>query len=219
MRRLIGFAAALVVASSALAPMAFADHHEKTAEATKAAQAAGEMSEDAMMKQMAEMAAPNEHHQHLAKMAGSWTYKSKMWMAPDAPPVESEGKATNEMILGGRFLKMHTTGMMMGMPFEGIGIDGYDKASQKHTSIWMDNFGTMTMMFEGTCSAEDMSTTMTSTYQDPMSGQMMTMKTVTKMKDPKTIVFTGYNVLPDGTDMKSMEVVYTKVAEAKRAGS
>lgn len=213
MRRLVGLAAGLVVASSALAPLAFADHHEK------AAPAPGAATDDQMMKQMVEMSAPGEHHQHIAKMAGTWNYKSKMWMDPAAPPVESEGKTTNEMILGGRFLQQHVMGNMSGMPFEGIGIDGYDKGADKHTAVWMDNFGTMMMTFEGTCSKEDMSTTMTSTYRDPMSGQMATSKTVSRWKDPSTLVFEMYNVLPDGKDMKMMEIVYTKAAEAKKAGS
>jgi len=218
MRRIVGLAAGLIVASSAFAPLALADHHEKAGDGHDHG-APGAAMDEAMMKQWTEMAAPGEHHQHIAKFAGAWNYKSKMWMDPSAPPMESEGKSTNEMILGGRFLKQNITGTMMGMPFEGISIDGFDKATGKHTAVWMDNMGTMTMMFEGACSAQDMSTTMTSTYLDPMSGQRTSSKTVSRWKDPGTMVFEMYNLLPDGSEVKTMEVVYTKAMEAKKAGS
>ena len=34
------------------------------------------------------LAAPGEHHQHLARIAGDWKAASKMWMEPGAPPIE-----------------------------------------------------------------------------------------------------------------------------------
>jgi len=40
--------------------------------------------------------------------------------------------------------------MMMGMPFEGIGINGYDNLKKKFVSTWIDNMGTMIVMSTGT---------------------------------------------------------------------
>jgi len=37
----------------------------------------------------------------------------------------------------------------MGMPFEGMGLDGYDNASKEYISIWIDNMGTGIMYMKG----------------------------------------------------------------------
>ena len=79
-----------------------------------------------VMEAWAKVATPNEHHAHLARMAGTWKVHGKYWMQPGAPPTKSEGKAQNQMIMGGRFLQTEYTGDFMGETFVGMGIDGYD---------------------------------------------------------------------------------------------
>jgi hypothetical protein len=90
MRRLVGLAAGLVVASSALAPLAFADHHEKAGHDHGGEGAA---TDGAMMKQWMEMGSGRASSTH-RQFAGSWNAKVKMWMDQSAEPQESEGKAT-----------------------------------------------------------------------------------------------------------------------------
>jgi hypothetical protein len=50
----------------------------------------------------------------LAKSNGTWKAETTMWMAPDAPPMVSNGTATTKMILGGRYQQMTFKGDMMG---------------------------------------------------------------------------------------------------------
>ena len=57
-----------------------------------------------------------------------------------------------EAMLGSRFVAAHWKGEVQGTPFEGIGVDGYDKAKNQYTATWMDNSNTQTSHYTGRCS-------------------------------------------------------------------
>ena len=95
----------------------------------------------AMMGVYTKLATPGEPHKLLASMAGSWNTKTKSWMEPNKPPTESIGSCEQKMLLGGRFLQQECTGDMMGQPFTGIGVNGYDNHAKKYVSTWMDSMG------------------------------------------------------------------------------
>lgn len=102
---------------------------------------------DMMMKMMEEAAKPNDpHHAYLKKMEGDWKITSKFTMEPGSPPEVSHGTSKNTLVLGGRQLMSEVDLAMkfMGeeMQFDGIGIMGYDKATQQFQSTWMDSMGT-----------------------------------------------------------------------------
>ena len=63
------------------------------------------------------------------------------WMEPDKPPMESTGACDNTVLLEGRFLQQKCTGDMMGQPFTGIGVHGYDNATKKYVTTWIDSMG------------------------------------------------------------------------------
>ena len=149
---------------------------------------------EAMMKAMA----PGENHKHLARYAGDWTFTNKMWMDPSQPPAESTGTMSGELILGGRYVQSVWKGNMMGMPFEGRGVDGYD------------NLGTGIIHFTGTCEDGGKVCTMKGDMMDPMTGQPSYMRTVTTWTDDKNFKFEMFGPLPTGQEMKMMEMVLTK---------
>jgi hypothetical protein len=128
--------------------------------------------EQAMMERMMKLATPGPQHALLAKTAGKWTIESHMaGMDPAAPPTTSVGTSDRQMLLGGRFLMEKVKSEVNGMPFEGIGILGYDNAQQKYISYWIDNMGTMMMTGTGTADATGKVITFISTYDDPMTGE------------------------------------------------
>src|SRR5687767_7477072 len=79
-----------------------------------------------LMKKWTEASTPGTQHDVLKGMAGQWKYTSKWWENAKATPQESTGTSSMKLILGGRFLQHETKGKAMGMPFEGVGITGYD---------------------------------------------------------------------------------------------
>lgn len=161
------------------------------------------------MKAMMNAATPGESHQMLAKSAGAWTGTVTMWMQPGAPPTVSQAQATNEMIMGGRYLKSTNSGNVMGMPFEGVGITGYDNTKKQFVNSWIDNMGTGIMTMSGTWDAASKSIVYTGSMADPVSGKDMAFREVWKFVDNDHQVMEMYNQV-DGKEIKSMEIKYTR---------
>ncbi len=183
----------LAIASMMVITAAAVAQDEKSAEANPAEMAAW----------MAAMT-PGEHHEHMKKLAGNFDYTIKMWMDPSAAPTESTGKRSAEMVLGGRYLHETYSGSVMGMPFEGVGLLGYDNVGKQYVSTWVDNMSTGLMTGHGTCSKDGWA--MTSESLDPVTGKPVTSRTKTSMPDADTIVMEMFMSGEDGKEYKSMEI-------------
>jgi hypothetical protein len=170
-----------------------------------------------MMATMMEMATPGENHKVLADTVGSWTYKVKWWMSPQAPPMESTGTTSTRSVMDGRyFISEHkgnmsmpgADGKMMDMPFQGMGTEGYDNAKKKFVASWIDNMGTGIILMEGTYDPA----TKTVTYigeEQPMPGVKFKMRQTetTVDKDHRNLEFFEVH---DGKETKVMEIAYTR---------
>lgn len=152
---------------------------------------------------------PSWGHEFLAKGAGEYTFVSKLWMMPDTEPTVSEGVAKGEMILGGRYLQMHHSGEMWGMPFEGISLEGYDNAKKAFISTWIDNMGTGIMYATGNYNEENKTLTYNGTYCDPMDGKDKPFKQIGRFTEDNTLVLEMYMEV-EGTEFKNMEITFTK---------
>ncbi len=163
------------------------------------------------MKKWTEYMTPGECHKKMADCKGTWKAKGQFWMDPKAEPTAFEGSATAEMILGGRYLMMKHSGMMFGMPFEGISIEGYDNATKMFNSAWVDNMGTGIMYMTG--KLDDATKTISYTGQmcDPMTGKMCDVRQTAKMNDDGTMSMEMYG--PDkvtGKEFKTMQITMTR---------
>lgn len=166
------------------------------------------MDMQAMMEKFEKQGTPGEPHKRLASMEGSWNTKTKSWMEPNKPPMETAGTCEQKMILGGRFLKQKCSGDMMGKTFEGVGLTGYDNQTKKYTSTWMDSMSTTLHVMEGT-SGDDNTITQEGQYTCPIRGEMK-LRSVTKMVDQNTNIFEMYGTDKSGQEMKMMEITYTR---------
>jgi hypothetical protein len=160
-------------------------------------------------KAMMAAATPGETHKMLARSAGTWTEAVTMWMQPGAPPTTSTAEATNEMVLGGRYLKSTNKGNMMGQPFEGIGYTGYDNVKKQFVNSWVDNFGTGIMTMTGTWDEATKSITFTGSMADPMTGKDTRVRQVWKFTDDNHQTMEMYYPM-DGKEVKSMEIKFTR---------
>ena len=177
--------------------------------ATSTGNQEGKMDMQAMMDIYAKLGTPGAPHKVLASMAGSWITKIKSWMEPDKPPMESTGTSEQKMVLGGRFLQQDFAGEMMGSPFTGIGVTGYDNHTKKYVSTWIDSMGTAILFFEGTASADGKTITQESHYDDPIKGPMK-WRSVTRIVGDNNHVFEMYSTDKRGKEEKMMEITYTR---------
>lgn len=164
--------------------------------------------QEKMMKAWQAYMTPGDNHKYLEKFAGEWIAETTMWMYPGTPPDKSKGEVSAKMILGGRYLKSHMKGTMMGMPMEGISITGYDNFQKKFNSMWIDSTGTGFYMSSG--KLEGNVRIETGEWDDITTGGKTHIKMVTKIVDDNKFIFEMYMSMPDNKEFKSMEVVYTR---------
>jgi hypothetical protein len=161
--------------------------------------------QQAMMEAYMKMMAPNENHEYLKNFVGEWDVTTTSWMMPGAEPMVSKNSSSAEMILGGRFLKMVFKGTMMGQPFEGIQINGYDNHLKKFISFWIDNSSTSFFLLSGTLDETEKAMTEQAEWADPMTGGTMKVRTTTKWVSQDEFVYEMFMIGPDGQEFKSLQ--------------
>lgn len=162
-----------------------------------------------MMKAWQEYMTPGAMHDLLAKSVGEWKTEIKSWMDPNMPPTVTEGKSVCESMLGGRYFRTIETANFMGMPFEGSSITGYDNATKKFFSYWVDNMSTGGMVLEGSYDEA----TKTFTYAGggmSFTGEYKVREIIQNVSDDETM-FTMYMEESGKPEMKMMEIKYTRI--------
>lgn len=105
---------------------------------------------------------------------------------------------------------VHTHGrwLVLRTPVPGLGITGYDKVKKKYVGIWIDTMSTSMMHTEGEFNEAANTLTEIGETNSPM-GEMR-MKMVCKHENKDKFLFTMYRLMPDGSENKMMEIVYTR---------
>jgi hypothetical protein len=152
---------------------------------------------------------PTPHHTALKAAEGTWDAVVKMHLGPGKPPAESKGVEVNTVGLGGFWLVSEFKGEMMGAPFEGRGLFGYDPAKRKHVGTWVDSMSTWQAVTTGAC--KDGCREVTSTFQGPgMDGKPTTYREVSRQVDADHRTMAMQLKGPDGTWVPMMEIAYTR---------
>ncbi|WHZ25806.1 MAG: hypothetical protein OJF51_000601 [Nitrospira sp.] len=162
-----------------------------------------------MMETYKKLATPGEQHKKLAELEGTWITQTKHWMEPGKPPEETAGTCEMHMMLDGRFLRQECTGEMMGQPFTGIEVTGYDNYTKKYVTTWKSTMGTGLFVMHGTGSTDGKTITLKGDHSDPFQG-VMKHRAVWKVSDSNTQLFEMYHVGKDGKEMKGMEIRYER---------
>ena len=152
---------------------------------------------------------PGAQHKAMAAKAGTYTAKVRSWHEPGKPPMEETGTATRSMALDGRVMVEEFKGSMMGMPFTGHGMQGYDNVTGKYWSTWNDSMSTGIMLSEGTCDAKN-ACTFKGTWNDPIKKGPASSRMTSHWTSPTVEVFEMYGPDRTGKEYKMMEITYTK---------
>ena len=101
---------------------------------------------------------------------------------------------------------------MMGQPFQGRGLAGYDPSKKKYVSTWVDTMSTGLMLGESTY--DPATKTMTGWMEGPdEAGKIVKSKAVSQSPDANTRVFTMYTTGPDGKEAPTLKITYKRRAQ------
>lgn len=205
--RCIFFAFLLIVCLSA--PIA-ANGQQKTMDKEKMAGQQKAMTQEQMMEQMMKYATPVKEHEYLKKYVGDWDVEVKSFPAPGAQPMVSQGVMKGQLLYGGRYVKTEFESTMMGMPFQGMQIIGYDLFKKKYSAVWLDNMSTYFAPTTGTLDPAGKIYTETGVWPDPMTGGTSKVKIVTTWLTDGKYTFEMFMTGADGKEVKGLEITYTK---------
>jgi hypothetical protein len=167
--------------------------------------------DQAEMERRMEMAGrPGAGHKALEAFVGEWDAEVKCWMDPGSEPEVTRGKARVAWILNGRFLREEFEGEMMGKPFKGIHLVGYDNMKQTFNSTWINDASTSMFTTEGEADSSYKTITLNGLASCPVTG---------REDIPTRVVITAQDrdqhrleMFDDseGKHIRTMEITYTR---------
>jgi len=166
-----------------------------------------------MAKSKFEQSLTDGAHKRLSDLIGNWTGNTKTWFEANILSDESPSSAVITSILDGRFISFDYQGTLDGKFFEGKMIIGFDIPYQKFTASWIDSFhmGTQIMLSSGDATSNGFS--IIGSYGSPEYGDLpWGWKTELEIVSQDEIIFTAYNISPEGEEAKATESIYKRVS-------
>jgi hypothetical protein len=182
---------------------------DRTGTGRKTSPAGGPVDKQEMQRKMEAAGTPGPAHKALEALVGSWKAEVKCWHDPSGAAQVSQGTAKTRWILNGRFLEEEFHGEMMGKPFTGKSLMGYDNTKQKYNMVWISDMQTSTFTSEGRGEDGNKTITLEGRADCPATGQRdVLMKSVFRVLGPDKHIFEIY----DGSkgNAKTMEITYTR---------
>jgi len=166
--------------------------------------------QEEMMKKMEAAGTPGPAHKALDALVGDWKAEVKCWMDPEGSPEVSHGTAKASWKFNGRFLEEDFRGQMMGKPFTGRTLLGFDNVKQTFNSVWVSDTQTSMFTSEGKGDKGYKVITLEGKSACPATGRKdIPMKTVLRVISPEKHVLEMFDE-SRGENAKTMEITYTR---------
>lgn len=160
-----------------------------------------------------EYTTPAKGHQILAHRVGEWNFTALSREGPDMDYSESTGHSSIELILGGRFLKQHSThAIHEGVEFNLVSIIGYDNYKKTFEGVWINDSGTGMSFFEGDADPAGKVIDMTGKVLVHEPGNIVWFRTVQRYVDENSWTMEMYLKDDEGREWKRMEMVFKRAS-------
>ena len=164
-----------------------------------------------MQKRWMDSMKPNQFHEKLARHIGDWDLEVSILMDPSAPPMKEKGSSKISWLFPGRWVKEEIKSSMMGMPFEGLAILGYDNFKKKYVGSFVDSMGTSLATMEGNFGMDGKTMLLYGTMNEPMTGEQdKTVMYVVRDLSEDEFVFEIHDMTIGETGNKVMEMHYKR---------
>src|SRR5690606_12572898 len=151
--------------------------------------------------------APTPQDEGLHRAIGQWDATMKMAMDPSQPAMEVKGAESVRPICNGNYTWSDFTASMMGMPFEGHAIVGWDEANECYVSYWIDSMMPIWLKSTGKQLENAAGVEMRGKGTDGEGNEMTTREVVTWKGDDERHLKMEFTT-EQGT--QTMEIVYVR---------
>jgi hypothetical protein len=168
------------------------------------------LSTAAAAQDMPPLPKPGPEHQIFTMDEGTWDAVVEMTPPGGAPAMTSKGVQTDTVGCSGLCLISDFKGELMpGMMFHGHGLTAYDGSKKKYVGTWTDSMSNGLAMSESTY--DPATKVMTGWMEGPdMTGAVQKTKSTSTFADADHKSMTMFMVGPDGKEMQTMKISYTR---------
>lgn len=165
----------------------------------------------AMMEKAAKFTKPGAHHKELERFVGKWKTQTRLFMGDQATP-GSAGEAEYTWLMPGRWLQGSWTSSMMGMPYQGSSLMGYDNFKQSFVYTQVTSMDTAMNRAEGDMDPSGKALLMYGTLDEYLTGEHDKMvKYVWRFPSADEMVLEVHDLPIGEKNAKVVEATFTRV--------
>ena len=164
----------------------------------------------AMMEKAEQYTQPGENHELLKRFLGKWNTELQFFMG-DQPTEPEKGTAQTTWLMEGRWLRMESTGQMMGRTARTFSILGYDNFKMSYVLTTVSNMDTAMNSSEGDLDPNTNTLLLYGTLDEYLTGEHDKMvKTVLRFPSEDKIVMEIHDLPIGEANTKVIEITYTR---------